>query len=226
MTRKNMDTRFVADLLKDRHSVRKFDPHFVIADEDLALILKAARFAPTSFGILNQRLLVIKNPTLRANLLPYFYYQQSFADCSTYLLFIVDQGDYILSESIFKAHQYIQDDETMTKYQIDLSNIMSSWDEKFNQQTGNNTTQWSIAQAYVAMTSAMIQAEQLGIDTTPHEGFNQVKLAGFLQEQGYITGKETVAIGLALGKVDQTKPHANNQTKVRKTKNDYVREIK
>jgi hypothetical protein len=38
--------------------------------------------------------------------------------------------------------------------------------------------------------------------------------------------KETVAIGLALGKADVSKPHAINNEKVRKTMADYAVIIK
>ncbi|MCL8213111.1 hypothetical protein LD119_00035 [Mesoplasma sp. JKS002660] len=219
---KSKDSRLVADLLKDRHSVRKFDQTFNLDEDDLELIIKAARFSPSSFGILNSRIIVIKNKTFRQSLLPYFYYQTALVDCSVYLLFVVDHGDYILSESIFKARKYILDPETLTKHEIDLSNIISSWDERLTWGQGFNPTQWSIAQTYINMTASMIQAEQLHIDTTPHEGFNQVQLTKFLQERGYLHPHEVVGIGLALGKVNPEQTHANNQEKIRKSLADYV----
>jgi len=212
----------IAELLTNRHSVRKFQPDFQISDQDLDLILEAARMAPSSFGILNSRVIAIKNKQMRQELLPMFFYQEAFVNCSVYLLFIVDKGQYILSESVFKAEKYIKNPETMTKYQIDLANIIGMWDDKFNKQTGFNPEQWSISQAYVSLTAALIQAEQLSIDSTPHEGFKKDQLETFLKSKDLLNPeKETVAIGLALGKVDLSKPHANNQEKVRKTKNDY-----
>jgi nitroreductase len=114
----------IAQLLASRHSVRKFQPDFKISDEDLNLILEAARMAPSSFGILNSRVIAIENNQMRRELLPLFFYQESFKQSSAYLLFIVDKGQFILSESIFKAEKYIQSPETMTKYQIDLANIV------------------------------------------------------------------------------------------------------
>jgi len=217
----------IAQLLASRHSVRKFQPDFKISDEDLNLILEAARMAPSSFGILNSRVIAIENNQMRRELLPLFFYQESFKQSSAYLLFIVDKGQFILSESIFKAEKYIQSPETMTKYQIDLANIVGMWDDKFNKLTGLNPEQWSIAQAYVSLTAALIQAEQLGIDSTPHEGFKKDQLEAYLATKGYLNPeKETVAIGLALGKADVSKPHAINNEKVRKTMADYAVIIK
>lgn len=222
----NKDTRTIAKLLEDRRSTRKFLVDYKVPKEDLDLIVEAARFSPSSYGILNSRLIVIENKDFRKDLVPYFYYQNSFVTCSVDLLFVVDKGEYIASESVFTAKQYIHDDDTFSKYQIDLSNIMGIWDDLFNSKTGRTILDWSISQAYIPMTSAMIQAEQLGLDTTPHEGFNRVLLDKYLHEHGYLSSKETVAIGLAIGKVDSTKRHANNKVKVRKDLQDYVSYIK
>jgi nitroreductase len=114
----------IAELLFNRRSARKFQSDYQIKDEDLKLILEAARMAPSSFGILNSRVLAIKNKKMRQEMTPLFFYQQSFTESSVYLLFIVDHGRQILSESVFKAEKYIQSEETMTKYQIDLANII------------------------------------------------------------------------------------------------------
>lgn len=218
--------RTIAKMLEDRRSTRKFLQDFKVPKEDLDLIVEAARFSPSSYGILNSRLIVIENKDFRKNLIPYFYYQNSFVSASVYLLFIVDKGQFIESKSIFTAKKYIHDDDTFSKYQIDLANIMAAWDDKFNGQTGENIEQWSMAQAYVPMTSAMIQAEQLGLDTTPHEGFNRMMLDKYLRQHKYLGDDETVAIGLAIGKVDNSKRHANNKVKVRKDLKDYVSYIK
>jgi len=213
----------IAELLFNRRSARKFQSDYQIKDEDLKLILEAARMAPSSFGILNSRVLAIKNKKMRQEMTPLFFYQQSFTESSVYLLFIVDHGRQILSESVFKAEKYIQSEETMTKYQIDLANIIGMWDDKFNKRTGFNAEQWSIMQAYLGLTAALIQAEQLGLDATPHEGFKLQQLEAYLKKHHLLDPEvETVAIGLALGKVDLTKSHPNNQEKVRKTFEDYA----
>jgi nitroreductase len=78
-------------------------------------------------------------------------------------------------------------------------------------------------QAYLGLTAALIQAEQLGLDATPHEGFKLQQLEAYLKKHHLLDPEvETVAIGLALGKVDLTKSHPNNQEKVRKTFEDYA----
>ncbi|ATG97467.1 nitroreductase family protein [Mesoplasma lactucae] len=224
---KNTDNRFVATLLKDRRSVRKFNPDFKIEPEKLDLILEAARYSPTSYGVLNQRILVLSNKEIKQEMLPLFFYQDAFLKSSVYLMFIVDKGEYILSETVYKAENYMHVEDSFSKLKIDIANMNGWWDDKFNAKTLSNSTDWSIMQAYISMSAAMIQAEQVEIDTCPHEGFNRDKVDEYLVNHNYISTKETMAIGLALGKADcgHHRP-CHYAEKVRKTKEDYIKEIK
>ena len=56
--------------LKWRYATKKYDPTLIVEEEDVKKIVEAARLAPTSSGLQQFRILVIKNKELQNKIVP------------------------------------------------------------------------------------------------------------------------------------------------------------
>ena len=61
------------DDLKWRYATKQYDPSLGVEEEDVKKIVEAARLAPTSSGLQQFRILVIKNKELQQNIVPIAY---------------------------------------------------------------------------------------------------------------------------------------------------------
>lgn len=81
------------DDLKWRYATKKYDPSLIVEEEDVKKIVEAARLAPTSSGLQQFRILVIKNKELQQKIVPIAYDQQAIVDCSHLLVFVAWDRD-------------------------------------------------------------------------------------------------------------------------------------
>ncbi|MEW5770133.1 MAG: nitroreductase family protein [Pseudomonadota bacterium] len=58
----------VTQAIEQRRSVKAFDPHHRMAEEEVARLLSLALLAPTAFNIQNWRFVVVRDPELRARI--------------------------------------------------------------------------------------------------------------------------------------------------------------
>ena len=94
------------DDLKWRYATKQYDPSLVVEEEDVKKIVEAARLAPTSSGLQQFRILVIKNKELQQKIVPIAYDQQIIADCSHLLVFVA--WDRYTEDRIDAIYDYTQ----------------------------------------------------------------------------------------------------------------------
>jgi nitroreductase len=70
-------------------------------------------------------------------------------------------------------------------------------------------------QSYIALGVGIVAAASLDIDSCPHEGFDKPALEALLREKGLISNQQQIALGLALGKIDQAITNSQSKEKVR-----------
>jgi nitroreductase len=88
-------------VIKERHSVRKYDPTFKISQEEIKELLSDATLAPSSSNVQPWRFLVIDSQPLKEKLHPIAYGQQQILDASAVIVVLGDMEGYKLADKIF-----------------------------------------------------------------------------------------------------------------------------
>lgn len=179
-----------------------------ISEEDLNTILEAIRLTPTAYGLQPYSVIVTENEELL---------QQIFEKSCPQI--VVKQSSHLL---IFKANKKL-DEEYMEGYLAELKRARNETDEyvanyrakvqKVIDNPAINKFSWMIRQTYIALGFAMFTASELGIDSTPIEGFYPQALNELL---GLDTDKEEAVVLLTLGYRDEKEDHLFDKPKVRK----------
>ncbi|MFV0392286.1 MAG: NAD(P)H-dependent oxidoreductase [Paludibacteraceae bacterium] len=179
-----------------------------ISEKNLHTILEAVRLTPTAYGLQPYTVIVTENKELLQEI--------SEKSCPQV---VVNQCSHLL---IFKANKKL-DEEYMEGYLGEIQSKRNETDEyiesyrqKIRRVIENpkiNKFSWMIHQTYIALGYATVAAAELGIDTTPIEGFNIPAMNELLQLD---TEKEEAVVLLALGYRNEKEDHLFAKPKIRK----------
>lgn len=205
--------------LKWRYATKKYDPSRKVSQEDLEKIVEAIRLTPTSSGLQQFRLLVITNQELKDQIVPIAFGQQIVAECSHLLVFAA--WDRYTEERIVGMYDYIttEREQPADRYRAYTERLIT----KYLPQTAQENFEHTARQAYIGLGLAMAQAAELKIDSTPMEGFDNAKLDELLDLSS--EGLKSVLM-LPIGYRDEEGDWLLSQKKVRKPKEEFVKEIR
>lgn len=189
----------VEKAIKYRRSMPEFDQAKKISDENLILILNAGRLAPSALGAEPTRVLVIRDPEIKAEIA-----KDGFQELNHKKVLTADS----LVLFVSRKGKHLQDRDFLTKrlqkWNLSAQDLAFRVEAYYNYLNTVNlgTDVYSANQAYIAMAYMSLQAAELGIDSTIMQGFDFDKLNHILAEKGYIDSEvEAVYISLALGHV-------------------------
>ena len=191
---------FLANL-EWRRAVKTFDTKSTQIP-DIEPILNAAIQAPTSFGVQPWKILVITNPSVKAQLQPAMYNQVQ-ATQSTHLLIFCTHKDVMM-----RANEFIEKAHLPSDYANMLIGSLNSQPYPI---------EWSKHQTYIALGFALAAAAELKIASCPMEGFSPDGVASVLNLS---TSLIPTAI-MAIGNEDQT---ATNYPRFRFPREDLIDE--
>lgn len=185
-----------------------------ISEQDLEKILETIRLTPTAYGLQPFKVIVTENKELLDEI-----FEKS---CSQV---VINQCSHLL---IFKANKKL-DEEYVEGYLKELKRARNETDEYVNSYRAKihkvienptiNKFSWMIRQTYIALGFAMFAAAELGIDSTPIEGFDVQAMNELL---GLDTEKEEAVVLLTLGYRDTRADHLYSKPKVRKSMKKLV----
>lgn len=202
-----------------RYATKKFDASKKVSQADVDTLLEAIRLTPTSSGLQQFRVIVITNQELKEKIVPIAFGQQQVVDCSHLLVFAA--WDKYTAERIDSMYDYITDTRELERGRF------ASYTERLKTvylpQSAEQNFIHTARQAYIGLGVAILQAAELKIDCTPMEGFANAELDALLNLQSY--GLKSVAL-LPLGYRDAAGDWLVNMKKVRKSKEEFVIEIK
>ena len=179
-----------------------------ISEEDLNIILEAIRLTPTAYGLQPFKVIVTEDKALLNEIFEKSCPQIVMQQCSHLL--------------IFKVRKKL-DAEYVEGFLNEMKGVRNSTEEyianfrsKINKVIENpaiNKFSWMIRQTYIALGFALVAAAQLGIDTTPIEGFNSQALNQLLNLD---TDTEEAVVLLTLGYRNDKEDHLGDLPKIRK----------
>ncbi|SEU00762.1 nitroreductase family protein [Paenibacillus sp. NFR01] len=178
-------------VIRDRHSVRKYDPSWVISNEEIQEILNEAILAPSSSNLQPWRFIVITDPEVKAKLLPVANNQQQVVDASATIAVLGDVHAYENADVIYEsaiAKGIMPSDLGLAMAKRSREGYSSMPDQK--------RKEIALIDGGLVSMQLMLAAKARGYDTVPMGGFNPAAFRELFQiPERY----ETVML-IALGK--------------------------
>ncbi len=192
--------------LKWRYAVKKYCSK-EISKEAITTILQATNLSASSAGLQPYRVIVVENPDLRTKLAENGFNPQ-ISEASHLFVFAAIEN---LSTSHIDEYMQRMADTRGIPVQA-LDNFRQILTANITSKSAEENFIWATKQAYIGLSTALVAAAEMGIDTTPMEGFHPAKFDEILglKEKGL----KSVVL-LALGYRDTEKDPYVNAAKVR-----------
>lgn len=161
-----------SDVIRDRRSVRSYDPSYKIPREELAAILGEAVLAPSSSNLQPWRFLVIDDDKLKEKLLPIAWNQQQVVEASAIIAVLGDLESYKLAEKIYnRAHEAgYMPEATKNSFVERCIAIYGSLSKE-------DATKIVSTDGGLVSMQLMLAAKARGYDTVPMGGYDAAKFA-------------------------------------------------
>ncbi|MDP4087579.1 MAG: nitroreductase family protein [Bacillota bacterium] len=164
----------LSEIIKERHSVRKFDSAYKIPREEIEGMLKEATLAPSSSNLQPWRFIVIEDQASKKELRSIAYNQEQVEMASVVIAVLGDMEMYENAEKVFQsAFELGFMTEENTKKMIE--NTVNLYSKAPNELRKNIATY----DAGLVSMQIMLIAKDRGYDTVPMSGFNKEK---FMEE--------------------------------------------
>lgn len=207
----------LAESLKWRYAVKKYADKKV-SQTDLTIILEATNLSASSAGLQPYRVIVVENPEIRRKLGEGTFNPQ-ITEASHLLVFAA-----IENLSVSHIDEYMQ--RMAYTRGLPVEALEQFRNMLVSNVTGKNQEEnviWATKQAYIGLGTALVAAAELNVDSTPMEGFDQVRFDEVLGlgEKGLRS-----VVLLALGYRDAQKDPYVNAAKVRLPLNVFAEYVK
>ncbi|OIQ43732.1 MAG: NAD(P)H-dependent oxidoreductase [Roseobacter sp. MedPE-SW] len=198
-----------------RYATKKMDPSKPVSEEAVAKIVEAVQMAPTSSGLQPYELLVVRNKDLRAAIRPVAWDQAQITDGSHLLVFAAWDN---YSEERIDAVV-----DQMAAERGGMNDLLQGYYDRLKAMYLPRSEEENYAhaarQAYIGLGFALAAAAELGVDSTPMEGFDPAQVDEILglKEKGLRS-----VLLLPLGTRDESGDWLVNLKKVRKPLGTFV----
>ncbi|NQX70355.1 nitroreductase family protein [Paenibacillus alba] len=186
-----LEQQLFSDVIRERRSVRNYDPAVKISREELTEILQEATLAPSSANLQPWRFLVIDSPELQQKLLPIAFNQQQVVEASAIIAILGDLENIKLAEKIYgqAVEAGFMPEQTASSFIERYTNMFASMPPEAIRQIVN------VDCGLVSM-QLMNIARAKGYDTVPMGGYDKGK---FIEAFG-ISDRYTPVMLIAIGK--------------------------
>lgn len=185
-----MDAAFF-DVIRERHSVRYYDPEFKISDDELKQMLEEATLAPSSSNLQPWRFLVITDQAAKERLKPIAYGQQQVVDASAVIAVFGDLDSYKQTEKIYNRAVEIGFMDEETKNRMVPHNI-----ETYKNLPPEVARKIVLVDGGLISMQFMLVAKAHGYDTVPMGGYDSVKF----KEEFHVPDRYVQVMLIAVGK--------------------------
>ena len=209
----------LVEKLKWRYATKKMDSSKSVPQETVEEILEAVRLTASSSGLQPYELIVITNSELREKIKAVANNQTQVTDCSHLVIFAA--WDNYTTQRINDAFDMT---ETVRNFKNDAG-VAYRQMLLTNYPARNPEVNFTHAakQAYIGLGTALIAAAEVGVDSTPMEGFNPKALDEILNLKD--KGLRSVVM-LTLGYRKEDEDWLVKLKKVRRPKEKFISWIK
>ncbi len=177
------------DAIKERRSVKHYDPNHKLTDEEEKQLLSLAVLSPTSFNIQNWRFVIVKDPEIRKKIRSVAWDQAQVTDSSLFLVICAD-----LKAWKKNPDQYWKNAPKEARDFL-VPAIGPFYEGKEQLQRDE-----AMRSCGIAAQTIMLAAKSMGYDTNPMIGFDPQKVAEIIN----LPEDHVISMMMAVGK--QIKP--------------------
>ncbi|TCN22375.1 nitroreductase family protein [Mesobacillus foraminis] len=168
MTVKTQD--YLSTIIRERHSVRKYDSSFTLSKEEILEILKEATLAPSSSNLQPWKFLVFQDQETKAELRSIAYNQEQ---VETSAAVIAVLGDREMYKNVEKVYQSAFEAGYMTE--ANMKQLIEGTNKTYpNAPVGTRENIAAFDAGLVSM-QLMLIAKARGLDTVTMGGFDKAK---------------------------------------------------
>jgi nitroreductase len=169
-TTKTLQSSAFSTVIRERHSVRSYDPTFKISKEEMSELLGDAILAPSSSNVQPWRFLVIDSQPLKEKLLPIANNQQQIVEASAIIAVLGDLEGYKLVDKIFnRAYDAgFMSEEIKNTFIANATKMYSSFPPEV-------ASRIIYTDGGLVSMQLMLAAKARGYDTVPMGGYDREK---------------------------------------------------
>ena len=157
----------IIESLQWRYATKKFDPSKSVSPKDLQTILEAGNLAATSYGLQPVEFVVVSDPELRQQLVPFSYNQPQVGQASHVIVIAVRtdvDADFIRANTKLTEQVRGFEEGHLDDYAKQMIGAITSMDDE-------KQLIWAQKQSYIVLANLMAACASLKIDSCPMEGF-------------------------------------------------------
>ncbi|MEH7352996.1 nitroreductase family protein [Neobacillus drentensis] len=166
-----MDTvlsKSLSELIKERHSVRKYDPTYKISQEEIKDILKEATLAPSSSNLQPWRFIVIQDQETKKELRTIANNQEQVVTASAVIAVLGDKEMYKSVEKVYRSAL-----EAGFMDEANMERLIESTNKTYPFAPEETRKNIAAFDAGLISMQIMLIAKDRGFDTVPMGGFNK-----------------------------------------------------
>ncbi|MGM9924368.1 MAG: nitroreductase family protein [Bacillus sp. (in: firmicutes)] len=166
------NTRDVLNIIRERHSVREYDPAYTIPQAAIEEMLTQAAYAPSSSNLQPWRFLVFQSEAQKEGLLSIAYNQSPIASCSAVIAVMGDTKMYQNVEKIYRSNF-----EAGNIDEVNTQRLIDSVNETYPNLSREARANIAAFDAGLISMQFMLIAKAYGYDTVTIGGFDKQKFA-------------------------------------------------
>jgi nitroreductase len=175
----------VSEALKQRRSIKDFNPNHRMSDEEFARLMEHALQSPTAFNIQHWRYVRVVDPAIRTAIRAAAWNQAQMTDASELLVICMDLKAWEKEPQRYwrNAPPEVQDMMVPTLTDFYRDNPQAQRDEGFRS-------------CGIAAMAIMLMAKEMGYDSCPMDGFDFDKVGQLIN----LPNDHAIALIIAIGK--------------------------
>jgi len=177
------------DAIRERRSVKHYDPNHRLTDEEINHLLSLAILSPTSFNIQNWRFVLVKNPEIRKEIRLAAWDQSQITDASLLLVICAD----LKSWKDNPAQYWKNAPKEAQDFLVPAIGPFYEGKEQLQRDE-------AMRSCGIAAQTIMLAAKSMGYDSNPMIGFDPQKVAEIIN----LPKDHVISMLMVIGK--QTKP--------------------
>lgn len=205
MENKNLEER-KEEMLKNyglKHVSREFDGTKKISEDDLNFILEIGRLAPSSYGLEPWKFVVIENEKIKEDVYKTTPRLENTLRKADKIIIILSRNSNHLRYSSNYINYVLRDvkripEELVTEIKSGIRTLQER--EANSMYDTLSIYHWSWRQSYLALSSMIFAANEIGVSALPIEEYNEKQLEDVLVKHGALDKNDySISVMLALG---------------------------
>jgi nitroreductase len=177
----------VSQAIVERRSIKAYDPHHKMTEQEIAKLMSLAMLSPTAFNIQNWRFVVVTDPVLRQQIRAVSWNQAQVEEASLLIILTADLNAWAKQPERYwvNAPKPVQD------YLVPAIGNYYQGKEQVQRDE-------AMRSCGMAATTLMLAAKEMGYDTCPMDGFDFDAVSKLINLPGDHIPAMFVVVGKAL----------------------------